>query len=244
MIETVERPSETAAALRRQGRVAGLWYLPLILLGPLRLIYIPKKLFSPGDATATINNIVVHETLFRLGMVSDLICALLLLMVTIAFYRLFRDVDQLLATLVVILGGVMPAVLSFICVGTDNSALYIAHGPQFLSVFDKPQRDALAMLVLHARDRETAAAELLWGLWLLPLALLVWRSRRLPRFIAVWLALNGTAYVLVSLTAFLRPELADTVFAVATPAFLGELAVTLWLLVRGAGPVGPRTTFF
>jgi hypothetical protein len=225
---------------RNPGRSTGFWYLVLILLGPLRLLYIPKTLFVSNDATGTISNILSHETLFRFGMVSDLICAVLLVVVTLAFYRLFQDVSRYLGAWVVILGGVMPAILAFAGVGTDNSTLYIAHGPSFLSVFDKPQRDALAMLMLHARDRETTAAELLWGLWLIPLALLVWRSRLLPRFIAVWLFLNAAAYVAVSLTGLLLPDLEGSVFSLTTPARLGELVLTLWLLVRGADPARAR----
>jgi hypothetical protein len=46
-------------------RVAGFWYLLLILLGPLRLIYIPSKLFVAGNATATVSNIASHELLFH-----------------------------------------------------------------------------------------------------------------------------------------------------------------------------------
>lgn len=225
---------------RNPGRSAGFWYLVLILLGPLRLLYIPSMLFVSGDATRTIGNILAHETLFRWGMVSDLACAVLLVVVTLAFYRLFESVSRYLAAWVVILGGVMPAILAFADVGTDNTALYIAHGPSSLSVFDKPQRDALAMLVLHARDRETTAAEMLWGLWLIPLGLMVWRSHFLPRFIAVWLLLNAAAYVAVSLTGLLRPDLEGSVFSLTTAARLGELVITLWLLVRGADPARAR----
>lgn len=53
-------------ATHNPGRVAGLWYLLLILIGPLRLIYIPNKLFVEGNAAATVNNIAAHEMLFRL----------------------------------------------------------------------------------------------------------------------------------------------------------------------------------
>ena len=93
----------------KNARVAGLWYLLLVLLGPVRLMYIPSKLFVHGDATATASNIAAHEWLFRLGIVSDLICGVILIFLTLAFYRLFKEVDQNLAVLVVILGGVMPS---------------------------------------------------------------------------------------------------------------------------------------
>lgn len=61
------------------GRVAGFWYLLLVVIGPLRLIYIPSKLFVHGDATATVNNIAAHEWLFRFGMVGDLVGATILI---------------------------------------------------------------------------------------------------------------------------------------------------------------------
>jgi hypothetical protein len=70
------------------GRVAGFWYLLLILIGPLRLIYIPSKLFVDGNATATVNNIAAHEWLFRFGIVGDLICGVILIFLVLAFYRL------------------------------------------------------------------------------------------------------------------------------------------------------------
>ena len=91
------------------GRVAGLWYLFLVLIGPLPLIYIPKTLFVDGNAAATVNNIAAHEWLFRIGIVADLVCAVLLIFLGLALYRLFKEVDQNLAVLVVIFGGVMPA---------------------------------------------------------------------------------------------------------------------------------------
>src|SRR5207342_1940478 len=59
---------------RNPGRVAGLWYLILCVLGPLRLIYIPTKLFVSGNALATTDNIAAHQWLFRFGIVADLLC--------------------------------------------------------------------------------------------------------------------------------------------------------------------------
>lgn len=222
---------------RNEGRVVGAWYLFLILLGPLRLIYIPSKLFVHGDAAATISNIMGHEQLFRLGMASDLVCAVILIFLTLAFYGLFKTVGQYSAFLVVILGGVMPATISFISVGTDATALSLMHGSDVLSAFSKPQRDALAMVFLHMRDQETTAAEMLWGLWLAPLAWLVWRSRFIPRFLGVWLAINGLAYVIVSFTGLLLPQYQSMAFTVSMPARLGELAIMLWLLIMGAKPM-------
>ena len=216
------------------GRVAGLWYLLLVLVGPLRLIYIPTKLFVHGDAAATVNNIAAHEWLFRFGIVGDLIGAVVLIFLVLAFYRLFKDVDQYLAMLVVILGGVMPALLYFVNVVSDSGALMIARGADFLSVFDKPQRDALAFLFLRLHHQLDVAGEVLWGLWLFPLALLTWRSGFLPRVLAVWLVFAGFSYLALSFTAELLPQFEDTVFKLGSPARLGEMAFALWLLIMGA----------
>jgi Domain of unknown function (DUF4386) len=218
------------------GRVAGFWYLLLVVLGPLRLIYIPSRLFVSGNAAATVNNIAAHEWLFRLGIASDLVGAVTLIFLTLAFYRLFAGVDRNLAVLVVIFGGVIPALIYFVGVVDDFGALMVARGADFLSVFDKPQRDALAMLFLKLRDHQNTAAEILWGVWLLPLAVLVYRSGFLPRFLGVWLALGGFAYLALSLAGVLWPQYQGRVFTISQPAFFGEIALMLWLVIKGAKP--------
>lgn len=223
------------SSTRNPGRVAGVWYL-LLCVTPLRLIYIPRKLFVPGNATATVNNIAAHEWLFRFGIVADLIGAVILIFLVLAFYRLFKGVDQYLAVLVVILGGVMPALLYFVNIVSDAGALTVVRGADFLSAFDKPQRDALVMLFLRLHAHQVTAAEILWGVWLLPLAMLVYRSRFLPRFLGVWLVINGFAYVILSFTGLLFPQYADKVFLISQPALFGEPALMLWLLIKGARP--------
>jgi hypothetical protein len=224
------------SSTRNPGRVAGLWYLLLCVLGPLRLIYIPSKLFVHGNAAATANNIAAHQWLFRFGIVADLVGAVILIFLALALYRLFRGVDQYLAVLVVILGGVMPALLYLVNVVSDAGALMVAQGPAFLSVFDKPQRDALVMLLLRLHDHQNTAAEILWGLWLLPLAMLVYKSHFLPRFLGVWLAINGVAYVILSFTGVLFPQFEGKVFLFSQPALFAELAFMFWLVIKGAKP--------
>jgi hypothetical protein len=224
------------AFIDNPGRVAGLWYLLLVFLGPLRLMYIPSKLFVSGNAAATVNNIAAHQLLFRTGIVCDLAGAVVLIFLTLAFYRLFAGVDRNLAVQVVIFGGVMPALIYFVGVACDLATLMIARGADFLSVFERPQRDALAMLFLELRDHQNTAAEILWGVWLFPLGLLVYKSRFLPRFLGVWLVINGIAYVALSLTGVLWPHYQGKVFAYSQPALFAEIALTLWLLIKGAKP--------
>src|SRR6266487_6737618 len=223
---------------RNPGRVVGLWYLLLVLGGPLRLIYIPNKLFVHDNAAATAGNIAAHEWLFRFGMLSDLFGAVVLIFLVLAFYRLFKGVDQQLAVLLVIVGGVMPALINFVNVVSDAGALMAAGGggADFLSVFDKPQRDALVMLFLRLHHHQIVAAEILWGLWLFPMGALAYKSRFLPRFLGVWLIINGVAYVVLSFTWLFFPDYQDRVFLYSQPAPFEELAIMLWLVIKGARP--------
>src|SRR5438552_4809778 len=229
------------SSARNPGRVAGYWYLLLVLLGPLRLIYIPNKLFVQGNAAATASNIAAHEWLFRFGMLSDLCGAVVLIFLVLAFYRLFKGVDQQLAVLLVIVGGVMPALINFVNVVSDAGALMVARGggaggADFLSVFDKPQRDALVMLFLRLHHHQIVAAEILWGLWLFPMGALAYKSRFLPRFIGGWLIINGVAYVVLSFTGLFFPDYQNTVFPFSQLALFRQPAIMLWLVIKGANP--------
>jgi uncharacterized protein DUF4386 len=222
-------------APRNPGRVVGLWYLSLVLFGPLTLLYIPNKLFVHNDATATAANIAAHQLLFKVGMLADLGGSMLLIFLVFAFYRLFKDVDQQLALWLVITGGVMPAVLQLVNFVNEAGALTVAQGATFLNVFDKPQRDALVLLFVQLHEHQITAAEILWGAWLFPMGALTYKSGFLPRFIGVWLIINGIAYVLLSVSRLMLPEYSEKLFVYLQPALLGELVIVLWLVIKGAG---------
>src|SRR5207247_9942178 len=96
------------------GRVAGLWYLLLIAIGPFLLIYIPGKLYVKGNAAATINNIEAHELLFRFGILAELIVGVILVFLVLAFYQLSKRVHQYLAVLVLILVHVLHLIVLFV----------------------------------------------------------------------------------------------------------------------------------
>jgi len=219
--------------LSRNARVAGLLYLTLVI-APLRLIYIPTKLIVSGNAAVTASNIAVHQTLFRLGILTDLFTAVMGIFLTLALYRLFKGVDQFLAAMMVILGALMVTPIYFLNTLNDAATLLLVRGADFLSVFDKPQREAMAMLFLRLHHHGVVVNEVFWGLWLLPFGLLVYKSRFLPRFLGVWLVLNCFAYLAQSVTGIMWPQYEDAVGNYSFPLLLGELAIMLWLIIMGA----------
>jgi Domain of unknown function (DUF4386) len=220
----------------KAARVAGAFYLALVLAAPLRLIYIPNTLFVTGNATVTVTNIAEHATLFRLGIAADLFCGVILIFLTLALYRVFKGVDQGLAVMMVIVGGVLPSAIDFFNVLNDAAALMLVRGADFLAVFDKPQRDALAILFLRLHRQQIVAAEVLWGLWLFPLGILTIRSGFLPRFLGYWLIINGFAYLALSFSGIFLPQYEHMLSNITFPAILGEMAFMLWLLIKGAKP--------
>jgi uncharacterized protein DUF4386 len=226
-------------AIRNPGRVVGLWYLSLVLFGPLTLLYIPNKLFVQNDAPATAANIAAHQLLFKTGMLADLVGSIVLLFLVFAFYRLFKDVDQELAVWLVITGGVMPAVLQLVNFVNDAGALMVAQGPGFLSVFDKAQQDALVLLFVQLREHQITAAEMLWGVWLFPMGALTYKSGFLPRWLGVWLIINGVAYVVLCVARVMVPAYSDKLFLYFQPALFGEFVIMLWLVIKGAGQTPP-----
>ena len=88
-------------------------------------------------------------------------------------------------------------------------------------------------MFLRLHGCQVTAAETLWGMWLLPLAALVYRSGFLPKFLGVWLAINGVAYVTLSGIGVLAPQHTQRAFLLAQPALFAEIVLMLWLVIRG-----------
>jgi hypothetical protein len=221
-------------SLSKNARIAGLLYILASVVGVLRLMYIPNTLFVYGNATATAANVAAHESLFRLGIVSTAVGAVLWLFVPLALYRLLEGVDQTLAVLMVILGSLMQVPLFLVNTVTDVAALLVARGGGYLSVFDKPQRDAFVRLFLDLHHQLDLVNLIFAGLWLFPFGLLVYKSRFLPRFLGVWLMIACFAWLAFSFTGLLFPAYADKAFSITQPIALGEVATMLWLVIMGA----------
>ena len=217
------------------GRLAGLLYLLASIPGFFALLYVPSKIFVHGNATATVNNIAAHEMLFRLGIAADLIGQALFIFVALALYYLFKGVNprHALRMLTLILVAIP---IAFVNEVNSIAALVLARGADFLSVFDKPQRDALAGLFLDLRSGGFDVAGIFWGLWLFPLGLLVYRSGFLPRILGVLLMIACWDYLANSFTALVVPRYEALVNRWIGPLQLAEMVFMLWLLIKCARP--------
>jgi hypothetical protein len=218
---------------KRAARIAGFIYLSMIIVAPFCLLYIPSKLIVHGNAAVTADNILAHQTLFRLSIFGDLVGQIIFICLGVALFRLLGVVNRTWALLMLTFVLVSAAVC-FLNVLNDVAALLLFRGGDFLIVFDKPQRDALAMFFLRLYGNGQFIAEILWGLWLFPLGLLVYRSEFIPRFIGVWLMINCFGWLVLSFTALFFPERYNAMLGYMQPVLFGEMALMLWLLIKGA----------
>src|SRR5438067_9264516 len=217
----------------KAARIAGAIYPSMVFTAPFSLIYVPSKLIVRGNAAATADNILAHETMFRLSIFGDLIGQVIFICLGIALYRLLSNVNKIWAALMVAFVLVSAAV-GFLNTLNNIAALTLFGGADFLAIFDKPQRDALAYLFVRLHSQGILINEIFWGLWLFPFGLLVFRSGFLPRLIGVWLMINCFGYVGLSVTALFFPDYYEAAFKWSQPILFGELAIMLWLLITGA----------
>lgn len=215
------------ASINRTARLAGALYLALMPFGFFGIIYVPSVLVVPGDAATTSRNIMASEWLFRSGTVSHLISQVIFIFLVLALYRLLKPVNKRHAMLMVVLA--LPAVpIAFLSEVNHLAALRLLANADD-GAFTANQVQAQAMLFLDMRENGILFALVFWGLWLLPLGLLVFRSGFLPKLLGVLLVISGAGYVIDSGTQLLSPGLAT----ISQFTFVGEILLTLWLLIRG-----------
>lgn len=223
-------------SIKRQARTAGALYVLGALVAPVGLLYVPGKVIVSGDAAATVENLRTSESLFRIGIASELGAQVIFIFLVLALYKLFKPVDEMLAKQVVILGALVSVPIMFANVINDIAALILVSDAGFLSTFEQPQLDSLAYLFLRMHSGGIAIASIFWGLWLFPFGILVIRSGFIPRLLGILLLVAGAAYVASAFATLIVPRYASAVGRVAFPLEMAELPIILWLAIWGARP--------
>jgi len=216
----------------KAARVAGILYLLIAITAPIGLMYVPGKLIVAGNATTTADNIRASEWLLRLGMGSELFHQIVGIFLVLALYRLFKAVNERHALQMVIL-SLTPVPIVLLNVLNDIAALLLVSGADFLTVFEKGQLDAMALLFLRLHSQGIVVASIFWGLWLFPFAMLVIRSGFIPRVLGVLMMIAGSAYLVYAFTALLLPQYRAVVGQIALVLEIGELPIIFWLLIWG-----------
>lgn len=218
--------------LKKNARLAGLFYLLVAVIGPFGLMYIPGKIIVWGDAATTANNILEHEFLFRSGIAIRILVQVLMLMVVWFLYRLLKQVNEHQAKLMVMF-YVVAVPIGFLANAFNITAL-ILNKENILDSFSSEKLYDLTELFLSVGSYDTQLVQLFWGLWLLPFGLLVYRSGFIPRIFGLLIFINGLAYIILCFTFILFPDYKSIVYKIVLPfLFIGEIPIMFWLLIKG-----------
>jgi len=214
-------------------RIGGVIYLVLILSGMFAVIFVRDKLIVSGDVTATANNIMAAPLRWRMGIAADLIMHVCDVPLMLIFYVLLRPVNRNLALLAVLFNLVQTAVLVANKLNLV-AAFFLLGGADYLQAFEPHQLQALSYLSLKLHDFGFGVGLIFFGCECLVVGYLIFRSGYLPKTIGVLMQLAGLCYLTNSFALILAPKVAAVLFpAIMVPAFIGELSLCLWLIVKG-----------
>lgn len=217
------------ASPRFHARVAGALYLTSIVARIAADGFVRDRLVVSSDSAATAANILAHQGLFRFGFIADMVSFASYVALAALLYNLFEPVNRNLS-LVAAFFGVASAITQALSSVFHLAALFVLGGSEYLRVFTVEQLQALALILLKLRAIAYHNVGLVFlGFYCLLIGYLIIRSTFLPRFVGVLTALAGLAYF-----AFLSPPLAGSLLPyLLIPAGVGQITLTLWLLVIG-----------
>ena len=220
-------------APRALARIGGVLYLVIIVLGLWQEAFVRDRLVVSGDAAATAANLRAMEPLWRFGIAAEfvlLICAIGLLWI---LYLLLRPVSRDLALLAVFFNVVSIAIEGAVAMSLIE-ALFPLGNARYLEAFTPGQLQALASLSIRSHAYGFGVALIFFGCFCIVIGRLISKSGYLPRLIGVLMQIAGVCYLTDSFALLVAPALANRIFpAILLPAFVAELSLCLWLIVKG-----------
>ena len=211
-------------------RFAGILYLLLIIAGGLDEALIRNAIVIPGNALATANNIMTHESLWRFGIVADLLMHVSDVFVMLALYVLFKPINRKLALLVLLFNLVQTAVLVANKL-TLLLPLFLLEDASYLKAFDPAQLHALSYLAIRLHGYGFGFGLIFFGVVCLLEGYLIMKSRFMPWFLGPMMQIAGLCYLANSFILLIAPQFAS--LFIMLPCLVAELTFALWLLIRG-----------
>ena len=216
---------------RGTARLTGLAYLGLAVSGMLAFLVIRQQLYVPDDAAATLANLVERQGLARAGIAADLTVVLSQALAALGFFRLFRPVSSFAAGAIAAF-GLVNAVVILVATALSATALDVALG----EASAPGGRAESVQLLYELHGAAWAVGGLFFGLWLLPMGWLAWRSGYMPRPLGWVLIAGGVGYVASTYLLYLAPGASSWSAVLTAPASVGELWMVAYLLWRGVRP--------
>ena len=218
---------------KRLARIAGLLYLGVGILGGFAFAGVYTAMYAAGDPSTTARNLVANAGLVRFGVAADLIQVVFWVVLSLTLYALLRHVNAHAARAMVVLVAI-GASISFLNILFEFQGMRVATDPAYLGTVGTTGSTALAMLMLDLQHFGYAIAGIFFGLWLVPLGYLAFKSRMFPKVLGIVLVVGGIGYLFDTLATFVAPDLTAVIHPVA--ALLGlvaEVSLLAYLLIKG-----------
>ncbi len=226
---------EKVYSLKKTARIVFLFWALYAVPAIFSLQYVRPKLIVFVDAVATVNNIMAHEFLFRMGIVSHLVAQIFLLLFGMTVVRLFRGVNKTWETIF------WTSILMTVAITVVNTLNYVAplvilSKADYLNVFQQEQLHAIVMIFLRLSNFGQALYEIFWGLYLFAFGLLIIKSRFIPRILGMLMIVGSIGFPINTFTKLLVPEFYPAIFTQMTMLFsgIGVVPTLFWILIMGA----------
>jgi hypothetical protein len=199
-------------------RLGGFFWLVTFVTGVVAMV-ISRK-FGGADA-ATAAAILERESLYRIGVVSNVVATISYVAATLFVYYVLKATDAKVSLLAAFFS------LTACAVSCASFALQLAT----IAIL---KETANAVHFLRAAEQATNIAFLFFGLHVLLVGALILRSSFINRVVGVLMFVGGLGWLTLAFANLLSPQFALTLLPyILIPGTVGEGALTLWLLVKG-----------
>jgi hypothetical protein len=225
--------NQTTTSPRTYARIVGILYLVIFFVGPLAFFMGRTSVVVPGDPAATVDKLMASASMFRIGMVAETVIVLIEIVVSAILYVLLRPVSRPLS-LASALARFLQSAIQAVNLFTAVPALLLLGGAGYLAAFEPAQLNALVLMFMDVNAFMIIIWGLIFGFHLALMGYLIYQSGFWPKFLGIMLWVASLGYLMQSYGHLLAPQydsLLSTVVIVMT--IPGELAFTLWLLIKG-----------
>lgn len=218
---------------KKTAKIAGVLYLLNGIFSGFAFAYVIGKVYVAGNAAATAANVVAYSGLVRIGVAADLFQATIWVFLAMTLYLLLKHVNKSAASTMVVLVAVGAAIVCLNDVFQFES-LRIATDNAYAAAFGNAGSNALVLLLLDIHHYGFLIAQIFFGLWLVPLGYLAYKSGMFPKALGVALIAGGACYLVGMLAVFLIPDLGEKINTFITiPSAIAEIWMLGYLLVIG-----------
>ncbi len=219
---------------KKNARIAGVLYLLVGIFGGFSEGFVDPKMYVAGNAALSASNVISNSQLVRMGVVAHLLDGTFFVFFAMMLYGILQHINKSVARAMLIL---VVLATGIICLNAvfQFEALQIVTGAVNLNSLGHAGSNALVLLLLDTQHFGTLIAQVFFGLWLIPLGYLAYKSLGLfPKWLGIVLIVGGVCYIVDLLSAFLLPSFNQNIYTlIVIPSAIAEISMVLYLLVVG-----------